>query len=64
LGNTPFEREQAYTGLEWQGMTFAEALSLGLSQGRPMLTDEEWAVLPEPERVVWQRRPRGRPRKA
>jgi putative transposase len=64
LGNTPFEREQAYAHLEWQGRDFSDALSLGLSQGRPMLTEQEWAALPEADRLVWQRRPRGRPRKS
>jgi len=68
LGNTPFEREQAYT--QWalqdpvQHSEFLEGVHRGLSQGRPMLTSGDWALLTPEEQSAWTRRPRGRPRRA
>jgi len=67
LGNTPFEREQAYQALllsEAQPASgFAQDLHAALSQGRPLLSPQEWAALPERDRVRWLKRPRGRPRR-
>ncbi|MEY2776222.1 MAG: hypothetical protein RLY30_320 [Pseudomonadota bacterium] len=67
LGNTPFERERAYAQWAWQDPVeqgeFLESLHRGLSQGRPMLTSQEWASCTPEEQLVWARRPRGRPRR-
>jgi putative transposase len=64
LGNTPFEREAAYTALADRslGPDLLEAMQRGLSQGRPVLSAAVWQSLEEDERQAWVRRPRGRPR--
>lgn len=64
LGNTPFEREAAYTTLADRplGPDLLEAMQRGLSQGRPVLSAAVWQSLEEEERQAWVRRPRGRPR--
>lgn len=64
LGNTPFEREAAYTALSERplGPDLLEAMQRGLSQGRPVLSAAVWQSLEEEERQAWLRRPRGRPR--
>jgi putative transposase len=64
LGNTPFEREAAYTALADRplGPDLLEAMQRGLSQGRPVLSAAVWQSLEEEERQAWVRRPRGRPR--
>lgn len=68
LGNTPFEREQAYAQWAWadggQQGEFLQALHRGLSQGRPMLSPAEWGVLAREEQLAWVWRPRGRPQRA
>lgn len=64
LGNTPFEREAAYTDLADRplGPDLLEAMQRGLSQGRPVLSAAVWQSLEDEERQAWVRRPRGRPR--
>lgn len=65
LGNTPFDREAAYSALAERplGPDLSEAMQRGMSQGRPVLTSAMWQSLHDEEKRAWTRRPRGRPRR-
>jgi putative transposase len=66
LGNTPFEREQAYHRLLQEPLEEGPLAEIrrGLAQGRPMLSPAAWASCPPSFVAGWALRPRGRPAKS
>ena len=65
LGNTPFEREQAYHRMLQESLEegLLADVHRGLAQGRPMLSAQGWAGCAPGFVQQWALRPRGRPSK-
>ena len=65
LGNTPFDREQAYRRVLQEPLEEGVLADIhrGLAQGRPMLSAQGWSACPPGFVQQWTLRPRGRPPK-
>jgi len=65
LGNTPFEREQAYHRMLQESLEegLLADVHRGLAQGRPLLSAQGWAGCAPGFVQQWALRPRGRPPK-